>query len=239
MIVIHKLKPELTLYLADEALKHTFGAEKVGLQEIEEIQKDCRDYLSKENIRRIYARMMKMEITKIMVEAVYSSLSKEEQEFIKLRYGSKKQMVAISLRLNVSLAQLNIRHNMILEKIAEFMQYRLSQEDIFERNKVENMVNLLKRIIAFAKKYDPTREFISKYWLEAIIERYNKYVRLLIKLDETLTDSPSTLHKRIILEKMKSPRRKIKDLAKICNADKSIISRNLKNFVDEVQQYIE
>ena len=236
--MIHKLKPELTLYLADEALKHTFGAEKVGLQELMEIQKECRDYLSKENIRRIYARMMKIEITKIMVESVYMYLSSEEQEFIKLRYKEKKQMVAISLRLNISLAQLNVRHHRVLEKTAEFMQYRLREEDIFERGKIENMVNLLKKLIEFAEKYDPASEFISKYWVEAINERYDKYVSLLDKLDETLTSSSSSLHKRIILAKMKNPCRKIKDLAKICNVDKSIISRNLKYFVDEVKQYI-
>ena len=74
--------------------------------------------------------------------------------------------------------------------------------------------------------------------MEAINERYDKYVSLLDKLDETLTSSSSSLHKRIILAKMKNPCRKIKDLAKICNVDKSIISRNLKYFVDEVKQYI-
>ena len=237
--MIHKFKPELTLYLADEALKNTFGVEKVGLQEIMAIQKECIDYLSKENIRRIYARMMKIEITKMMVESVYQSLSSEEQEFIKLRYREKKQMVAISMRLNISLAQLNVRHHRLLEKTAEFMQYRLRKEDIFERGKIESMVKLLKKIIDFAEKYDPAGEFISKCWLEAIRERYDKYVSLLVKLNETLTSSASSLHKQIIGAKMKNPRRKIRDLAKICNVDKSIVSRNLKHFVDEVQQYIE
>ena len=65
--MIHKTKPELTLYLADEALKEKFSVEKVSLQEMLELQWDCRDYLSTENIRKIYARMMKMEIRKLMV----------------------------------------------------------------------------------------------------------------------------------------------------------------------------
>ena len=117
--MIHKAKPELTLYLAEEALKNKFARVDVRLQEILEFQRDCRDYLSTENIQKIYARMMKAEVTKLMVEAVYQSLSAEEQEFIVMKYKNKKQMVAISLALNLSLAQLHIRHHAILEKISE------------------------------------------------------------------------------------------------------------------------
>lgn len=106
--MIHKAKPELTLYLAEEALKNKFARVGVRLQEILEFQRDCRDYLSTENIRKIYARMMKAEVTKLMVEAVYQSLSEEDQEFIVMKYKNKKQMVAISLALNLSLAQLRI-----------------------------------------------------------------------------------------------------------------------------------
>lgn len=80
--MIHKAKPELTLYLAEEALKNKFARENVRFQEILELQKDCRDYLSTENLRKIYARIMKAEVTKLMVEAVYQSLSSQEQEFI-------------------------------------------------------------------------------------------------------------------------------------------------------------
>ena len=128
--MIHKVKPELTLYLAEEALKDKFLDINVSFHEIMELQKDCRDYLSTENIRKIYARMMKIEVTKMMVEAVYRSLTAEEQEIIIMRYKKKKQMVAISLALNISAAQLSIHHHAILEKISEFMLYKLSEEDI-------------------------------------------------------------------------------------------------------------
>ena len=125
--MIHKAKPELTLYLAEEALKNKFAREKVRFQEILELQRDCRDYLSTENLRKIYARIMKAEVTKLMVDAVYQSLSSQEQEFLIMKYEKKKQMVAISLALNLSLAQLHIRHHAILEKISEYMLYKLSE----------------------------------------------------------------------------------------------------------------
>ena len=235
--MLHKFKPDLTLYLADEALKQKFSADKSGLQEIVEIQKECRDYLSTANIRRIYARMMKIEVTKMMVETVYKSLTAEEQEFVKLKYRDKKQMVAISLKLHISLAQLNIHHRAILEKTAEFMQYRLSTEDIFKREKIANMITLLGKIIDFANRYDPTRKFISAGWLEVITERHEKYQCLLLKMEELL--GTKTLRSQIILTRMENSQMKIKEIETICNVDKSIVSRVLKKFVETERPYIE
>ena len=222
--MIHKMKPELTLYLADEALKEKFSVEKL------ELQRDCRDYLSTENIRKIYARMMKMEIRKLMVEAVYQSLPLEEKEFVLLKYKKKKQLVAISLALNISVAQLVIHHHAILEKISEYMLYKLSEEDIFNRAKTAMMVKLLERIIEFAEKYDPS---------EAISERHDRYFQLLNEIDGVLKGNENSVRQKVITCKIQSPNEKIEALAARCNVDKSIVSRHLKNFVGEMRKYIE
>lgn len=235
--MIHKMKPELTLYLAEEALKHKFRDSSASFHEIMELQRDCRDYLSTENIRKIYARMMKIEVTKMMVDAVYRSLSAEEQEFIIMRYKKKKRMVAISLALNISLAQLSIHHHAILEKISEFMLYKLSEEDIFRRDKIVIMLKLLERIIGFAEKYDPSGEFINGEWLEAIKERHDRYFQLLSEIDKILADD--SLHAKIIATKMENPSEKVEVLSEQCNVDKSRVSRHLKNFVDDVKIYLE
>ena len=237
--MIHKMKPELTLYLADEALKEKFAVEKVSLQEMLELQRDCRDYLSTENIRKIYARMMKMEIRKMMVEAVYRSLSSEDKEFVLLKYKKKKQVVAISLAMNISVAQLNIRHHVILEKVSEYMLYKLSEEDIFNRAKTAMMVKLLERIIGFAEKYDPSQEFINVCWLEAIKERHDRYFQLLNEIDGVLKGNEDSIRQKVITCKMQSPNEKIETLAARCNVDKSIVSRHLKNFVGEMKKYLE
>ena len=237
--MIHKMKPELTLYLADEALKEKFAANKVSLHEILELQKDCRDYLSKENMRKIYARMMKMELRKMMVEAVYRSLSSEDKEFVLLKYKKKKQLVAISMALNISVAQLSIHHHAILEKISEYMLYKLEEEDIFNREKTATMVSLLEKIIEFAEKYDPTQEFISEYWLEAIKERHARYFQLLKEIESVLIENEGSARQKIILEKMRNPYEKIEVLASRCNVDKGIVSRYLKSFVVEMRKYIE
>lgn len=237
--MIHKMKPELTLYLAEEALKKKFSDTDLSLQEILELQRDCRDYLTAENIRKIYARMMKIEVTKIMVETVYRSLSAEEQEFVLLRYKKKKQMVSISLALNISLAQLHIRRHTILKKISEFMLYELSEEDIFNRDKIAGMVTLLERIIEFAESYDPKREFMSECWIEAIIERHDRYFQLLNTIDGILNQNNSSVKQKVISAKINNPNAKIEILATKCNVNKSIVSRHLKNFVDSVKKYLD
>lgn len=236
--MLHKVKPELTLYLAEEALKNKFAGEKISPQEILELQKDCRDYLSTANMRKIYARMMKIEVTKLMVDVVYQTLTAEEQEFILLKYKKKKQAVAISLALNISVAQLNIRHQAILEKVAEFMQYRLSGEDVFFPDKVASMIILLERIVEFAERYDSKREVISLEWIEVIAERHDKYCQLLNVIEEVF-NSGDSLDKKIISEKMVNPNEKIEILAEFCNVDKSIVCRHLKNFVNGVEKYLE
>lgn len=134
--MLHKVKPELTLYLAEEALKNKFVGESLKPQEIVEFQKNCRDYLLSENIRKIYARMMKIELTKMMVDAVYQSLTAEEQEFILLKYKKKKQLVAISLALNISVAQLNIRHHTILEKFRSLCCMNCVRKMFFSRTRL-------------------------------------------------------------------------------------------------------
>jgi len=235
--MIHKAKPELTLYLAEEALKNKFARENVRFQEILELQRDCRDYLSTENLRKIYARIMKAEVTKLMVEAVYQSLSSQEQEFIVMKYKNKKQMVAISLALNLSLAQLHIRHHAILEKISEYMLYKLSEEDLFNRKKIMNMIKLLERIIEFAEQYDPKKEYISVNWLEAIIERHDRYSQLLSKINEIMSEESFRVD--IITAKMQNPYEKLDVLAEQCNLDKSGISRYLNSFVDDLKKYLE
>ena len=237
--MIRKIKPDLVLYLAEEALKNKYSEQEFEIKEIMEIQKNCRDYMSVGNARKIYARMMKIEVTRIMVEVVYQSLTKEEQKFVELKYKKNEQLVAISLALHVSVAQLMIWQKNILEKIAACMLYKLNAEDVFERKKVINMVNLLSRVIEFANSYDPKHEFITKSWVIAITDRHEKYEKLLSKIDETLSEEKNKVRKEVIAKKIENPHETIGTLAKMCNIDKSMVSRYLSQFSEETKKYIE
>lgn len=237
--MLHKLQPDLTLYLAEEALKHRYDDSTSHLKELVELQRDCRNYLSTANVRKIYARMMKIEVAKMVVEAVWQSLSPAEQKFVELKYRRKKQLVAISMRLNISLAQLNIWQRVILGKVADFMLYRLGEDDVFERDKISRMVTLIGKILDFARNCDPDREFMTAGWVATLEVRHRKYLELLSEIDGILSRKENSLHEKIISEKISAPHRKLETLARKCNVDKSIVSRHLKKFVADVRQYLE
>lgn len=237
--MIHKIKPELTLYLAEEALKNKFSEIHVSVKEVAKLQKNCRDYMSENNLRKIYMRIMKKEITRMMVDAVYESLTAEEQEFLQMKYQKKKQMVAISLELNISVAQLHIRQHIILEKISDFLLYRLREEDVFERKKIVSMVRVLAGMLEFVVKYDLERKFIMSEWVEATTEKLDKYFELLREIENFANNDGETLREKIIFEKLKNPQEKIEILSERCNADKSVVSRHLKNFEESMRKYLE
>ena len=238
-IMLHKVQPDLTIYLAEEALKHRYDDSTSHLRELVEIQRECRDYLSTANIRKIYARMLKIEVAKMVVEAVWQSLTPAEQKFVELKYRRKKQLVAISLKLNISLSQLNIWQRAILVKVADFMMYRLGEEDVFERDKIARMVRLIGKILEFAKNCDPDREIMTASWLTTLEARHRKYFELLSEVDEILNRQEKTLHEKIIAAKLEAPQKKLETLARACNVDKSIVSRHLKKFVADVRKYLE
>lgn len=94
-------------------------------------------------------------------------------------------------------------------------------------------------MLEFAIKYDSEREFIMSEWVEATIEKLDKYFELLKEV-ENCADNPSkSLHEKIIAEKLKNPQEKIEILAERCQVDKSVVSRHLKNFVEKAKKYLE
>ena len=72
-----------------------------------------------------------------------------------------------------------------------------------------------------------------------IAERHDKYCRLLNEIEEIFNNVENSLRKKIIFEKIENPDEKVEILAERCNVDKSIVSRNLKNFVANVKKYLE
>ena len=237
--MLHREKPELTLYLAEEALKRKYEKPPVDSKEFWEGQQELRNYLSSINLKKIYVRMMTKEITRQAVDEVYKSLTAEDQEFIRMKYRDKKQMIAISMELNVSLSQLNVRQHKLLEKVSAFLLYKLSAEDIFERAKIASMVKILARMLEFTDSCDPQRELITVSWWEAMVLKLDKYYGLLQEVDKIIKEKEKTRRAKIIFEKIKNPQMKIEVLAKRCKVDKSIVSRYLKKFVSSMEKYLE
>ena len=100
------------------------------------------------------------------------------------------------------------------------MMYKLTEEDVFNPSKVVTMIILLEKIVEFA-------------------ERYDKYCCLLNEIEEIFDNAENLVRKKIIFEKIENPDEKIENLSERCNVDKSVVSRNLKNFVADIKKYLE
>ena len=121
------------------------------------------------------------------------------------------------------------------------MLYKLREEDIFERAKISNMVNILARMLEFTDRYDPQREIITTGWWEAMVLKLDNYYALLQEVEEVIKED--TLRAKIIFEKMKNPKIKIEEMKlehkknkqkKNCTQTAYILERNMDNLKNGV-----
>ena len=172
-IMVRIYKSSLKEYLAEEILREIYakGSERANLANLQEM--NC-NYLPMENILRKYAREFQSEVNKKAAMLVLESLSEEKKMMLKMKYGEKKQLVSISLALNISVTQLVKWNQNIIMKVVCFMGFRLMEEDVFCKKKVVGMIELLSKNIEFfsmlSSKFD-----IRQDWLEELKRRKKNY----------------------------------------------------------------
>ena len=235
---MHKEKMEFSLMMADDALRQHFDDRRDGCCTFAQIQKTCRNLLSVDNVRRVYARLLKMELNQRAVQAAIQSLPEEKQRYLRLKYKQEKGGIALSLALHVSVAQLNLWHRSILEHVAQFMLYQLRVEDIFFYKKIVGMVQLLSETLACFSRMEPDGVVITEAWLAAITTRHADYRMLLNSIEELLHREHGTLHERIVAAKFAHPYEPSCLIARKCHVDDAVVSRHLRQFTDAMAEYI-
>ena len=231
-------KMDFALCLAEDALQRHFDAQGDICREFRKIREDCRDILSLPNTRRIYAKLVKMELNERAVKAVIQLLTEEKQKYLHLRYRRKKTLVAISLALHASVSQLNLWHHFILEQITRFMLYTLEQEDVFYPSRVVQMVRFQAETIRFFSKIDPEGTIVTKGWLMALISRHEQYRLLMINIRDAMRKEPKTRHECIIATRLAHPEESAKFIASSCHVHKGVVSHHLKEFGEDMNKYL-
>ena len=170
-------KSSLKEYLAEEVLREIF-CKKTIMGKLQEINFNC---MSPKEVLRAYARAFQSELNKKAALIVLESLSEEKKMLMKMRYGEGKQLVAISLVLNISVGQLVKWNQSIIAKVANYMEYRLLTEDIFYKKNIIGMTELLSKSIEFFSIL--SNQFEIRYdWLEEMKRRKDNYERLLNRI---------------------------------------------------------
>ena len=163
-------KLNLKNYVAEKML-HEIYAPKKYEKNCEELPEKCGDYKEIEKILKEYAREFKEEMNRRAVLIVLESLSREKKRLIKLRYGEHKQLVSVSLTLNVSIAQLMVWNQNIIEKITECMMYRLTREDIYCKKKIVGMLEMMTLTINFFSELSVEYKQVRQDWLEELRQK--------------------------------------------------------------------
>ena len=232
-------KTNFILSIAEKILRERFVKKKITEDAIENHEKIHQSFLVHDNVKKFYARLFKSEMNRIIIDVVLESLSDEKRRFIELKYNKKKQMVAISFDLNVSVSQLMIWQREILEKISEFMQYKLGPKDIFQRTKIIGMINILSKMNDMFLSIDPDCQLTRKDWLKIIRYRKTNYENLLKELDGISAIEKPSLANRVILTRLEYPNEPLIEIAERCSTDRSFVSRTLNSFIEKnAKKYI-
>ena len=128
--------PKLKLALAKSTLIHFFSNAYWTKDELTFI----RSFLDENNsntVLKLKMRLLAEENNDMLVTAVLADSSPEEFRFLYSKYRLGRSFVQISTELNIHPNGLQRWRDKFLAKIATLLEYNLTIDDIFSRNKVE------------------------------------------------------------------------------------------------------
>jgi len=228
-------KISLKYYLAEEILKEIYS-EKMN-ENVKKLQEVSYDYMPTDNILKMYAKAFKAEMNKKAAMIVVESLSEEKKRLIKLKYGEQKQLVAVSFALNASVAQLMVWNQSIMEKIMQFVMYRLTAEDVFCKKKIVGMLEMLGLTIEFFSSLKSAYQ-VRREWLEELRGRKNNYQNLLRQIEKFENKKIENSYQKVIVAKIENPNCTNKEIAMTCKLHKATVGRFLKKFANAMSNYL-
>jgi len=228
-------KISLKYYMAEEILREIYKDKAINA-DFEYLQNVGYDYLPTENVLKMYARAFKAEVNKKAALMVLETLSEKKRELMRLKYGEEKQLVAISLILDMSVSQLMKWNQAIIARIASFMTYQLTTEDIFYKHEISGMIELLLRSIDFFSILSKEYEEVRQDWLEELKRRKNNYQKLLNRIERMENDHDKTTFTEVVVTKIQNPHWRSENIAEKCRLERSVVSRYLQRFTNLVRE---
>lgn len=238
---MNKDRPELGVYLAEQALKSKYQDTIKKTAERAELKAFCIQNFSSQNAKKFYLRLQKIEINRIIVDTVLKELPTEKKNFIELKYKKNETLVNISMRLNISSSRLNEWNKSILHEIKNFMFYTLTEKDVFSRAKIINMIHIIDMRVAFFEEHlsdSQNLNFVNERWLNSLIILRKKYRQLLIVIDDCTAKKEESIENYIVAMKVEHPIENASELADRCHRSVTAVSRYLKHFTYKAKQYI-
>lgn len=235
---MYTVKSSLKLALATEALKLKFLQSQKEQAAFADLKARCMENLNKPNFLKIFLRIQKMDLNRIIVDTVLQDLSEEKRSFILRKYKKNEMLVHISMELNVSVSQLNKWDKEILGDICGLMFYSLSESDVFFRRKVINMIHVLDLRIQTIEGLPAFKQVVDPRWYESLLIYREKYTRLLCAINNCMTHRKESIYNDVVAERIENPLFDCEHIANRCHVSIAAVSRHLKNFTVYSKQFI-
>lgn len=228
-------KPIMGMYVAETMLNEHYGAHKKR-KELAELKRFAREASVKDS-GKILFRIMKQETNYVLVDMVIRALPQDWQMFVDLKYRRKERVLKQTEMLHVSSSQLGIWNTAIKLSVLNALQYRLTVNDVFLRTKVINMLDVLATVIAAKEELDPDFEIVDEFWFHSLVQYYDQYSKLLEKIDDCISHQDSRMN-IAVAAMVESPFESNIVLADKCGIHSASFGRYIRNFQEEVKEYI-
>ena len=227
------LNPKLKFYLAKSALLHFYNNQYWTPEEAAFL----RDFFNANDSDRIWKLKMRLlceENNDMIVGAVVADASDEEQIFLNARYRHNLPFVKIGMDLNIHPNGLQRWRDKFLADIAALLEYRLPTADIFSRNKVEALIYVLERVIAFHEEYGKA----DRSLLDSLKAKLNSYQDLLFVLKQFLSYDSDKIGCKIIKLKILNQNMSLEELGRCVRSSHTTIDGYVRRFRKQFCQQI-
>lgn len=232
-----KKEYDLHMALAKELLSSAYSRkDKITLSDLKEM---CRNYSVEENsavnFKIFWGQVVKNEVASFLMQTLINTLSEEKRAFLEMKYGRGKNFIFIFMQLNVSNSLLGQWHRQILNDVIQYViKYRIGTNDIFNRLKLINLVEVFDLLLDFFTRVDPNSEFTSREWLYTIEKRRNAYRKIISTMEKAISEDKSG----IILLRVSSPELNNAEIADKCNRSTGMVTIKSLVYSKRVEQYL-
>lgn len=235
---MNKRYPNLGFYLAEQALKEYYRPQRDWLER-QKVADFCRRHKSLA-LYRTFLKLQRESIDRMVVEIIIRTLPQDERQFFEYRYRDQQTIVWISSHLPISPPQLNRINRQVLDKIRTMLFYSLSPDDIFQRDKVINMLHIIDlRLAALSSRngVSVNPDFLA----DLLIKRKNFRSLLDIMHGYMFTaeaDAEDPAKNRIVSLKLAYPLYNVTEISQLSGFSKSSVSRKLRQYMSLAYKFV-
>lgn len=185
-------------------------------------------------LAKLERKKRRIEINNIFIRNLHNFMPLEKQKIIELKYQKGITLLALSLELNISVAQISNMLREIITEIQNMMFYHISINDIFLLPKIVTMTSIIDKQLDFFEEYNIQNKEILylNQKRQAFLELYATILKnLSVSCNKK---SNRDTRERVLLLKINNPHYTVSDIANECNIHTSSVSMYINGFKQQI-----